>query len=178
MKPRRTRHRSGSSKDDPIIDVFVSRPTWVGPVFEPGLRGALARLADLGFNPRTLGATDYATRAPLDEVIELMKQCRGAVILGYPQIEVAAGSVRGKTLLSPIFLSTEWNHIEAGLAHARGLPLLVIHHSGVARGVFDRGAISSFIYQLDLSDPAWALEERLTGVLRKWRDDVLTARRL
>ena len=165
---------SQASRDDQVIDVFLSRPTWVDPAFEPGLRGFLARLADLGLNPRSLGSTDYPTRAPLDEVIELLRQCRGAVILGYPQIQVAAGTIKGRVLPGPILLSTEWNHIEAGLAYARGLPLLVIHHSGVVRGIFDRGAISSFIYDLDLSDPAWALGERVTGVLRKWRDDVLT----
>src|SRR5437879_809710 len=112
-------HRgSRLSKDKDGIDVFVSRPTWVEAAFEPGLRGFMARLADLGLSPRSLGSTDYATRAPLDEVIELLKQCRGAVILGYPQIQVAAGTIKGRVLPGPILLSTEWNHIEAGLAHA------------------------------------------------------------
>ena len=156
-----------------MIDIFLSRPTWVDSSFESGLTAFVTRLTDLDLRPRTLGASDQPTRAPLDEVIGLLRQCRGALILGYPQIQVETGSVKGKALSKRILLSTEWNHIEAGLAYARELPLLVIHHKGVVRGIFDRGAISSFIYELNLADPAWALADKVSGALRKWRDDVL-----
>ncbi len=84
-------------------------------------------------------------------MIALLGSCTGAVILGYPQITVASGNVRDPQLSSQILLPTEWNHIEAGLAYALNLPLLLIHHSGVGRGVFDPGATNSFRYELDPS---------------------------
>lgn len=118
-----------------MIDVFVSRPTWIPEEFREGLEGFLGLLKALELEPRTLGATDYPTKAPLDEVISLLDQCGGAVILGYPQIVVREGIVKGKTVQNEL-LATEWNHIEAGLAYARALPLLVIHHIGVGRGIF------------------------------------------
>jgi hypothetical protein len=152
-----------------MIDVFVSRPTWISPEFKEGLDGFLGLLESLQLNPRTLGATDYPTKAPLDEVISLLDECGGAVILGYPQIMVSEGRIKTKEVRN-IPLATEWNHIEAGLAYARSLPLLVIHHLGVGRGIFDRGAINSFIYERDLSAPQWPLAPEIRGSVSKWKD--------
>jgi hypothetical protein len=156
-----------------MMDIFISRPNWVEEPFRKGLEIFLTRLSDLGFKPRTLGATDYSTKAPLDGVIEIISQCKGAVILGYPQISINSGSIKGKALEEPILLSTEWNHIEAGLAYSRKLPLLVIHHIGINRGIFDRGALNSFLFSKDLTDPVWSNEEDITGAIRSWRDEVL-----
>ena len=163
----------GDSVRSGMIHVFVSRPTWVRDVFERGLQGFLSRLVDYGMQSHTLGASDYPNRAPLDEVIRLLDMCQGAVILGYPQIEVSDGKIKGRPVSEMVYLPTEWNHIEAGLAYARGLPLLVIHHIGVCRGIFDRGAINSFIYEKDLTDPAWPLAPEISGALRSWRDQVV-----
>src|SRR5687767_6169556 len=110
------------------MNVFVSRPTVVAPEYRDGMEGFLRVLTTMDLNPRTIGTTDYPSRSPLDEVIGLMDQCVGAVILGYPQIRMSSGYIRDKPINGELLLPTEWNHIEAGLAYARGLPLLVIHH--------------------------------------------------
>ena len=70
----------------------------------------------------------------MDEVIRLMKQCGGAIVLGVPQIEVRAGVLKGNDIDEPFSLGTEWNHIEAALAYALELPTLVIHDQTVVRG--------------------------------------------
>ena len=155
------------------INIFISRPNWVDEPYKKGLDIFLTRLTDLGFQPRTLGTTDYPTKAPLDGVIEIMKECKGAVILGYPQISINSGSIKGKKLDDVIALPTEWNHIEAGLAYSKKLPLLVIHHIGINRGIFDRGALNSFLFSKDLTNPAWSNEEDISGAIRSWRDEVL-----
>lgn len=156
-----------------MIDVFVSRPNWVAPQFEPGLKGFLARLTDLEMQARTIGSTDIPTSAPLNAVIRLLEQCKGAVILGYPQITVSQGTVKDKPVVEPVSLATEWNHIEAGLAHARGLPLLVIHHVSVNRGIFDRGATDRFLFAKQLDTSTWCFDEDISGALRTWRNEVL-----
>ena len=120
------------------------------------------------FRPRTLGTTDYPSKAPLDEVIELMAKCEGAIILGLPQIAIATGTVKDRAVAN-ICLSTEWNHIEAALAYARNLPLLLVHHHEVSRGIFDRGTLNCFVYDRDLTDPSWPLAKDLTGALTNWR---------
>lgn len=99
-----------------MVDVFLSRPTSIDASFLDGLAQFMERLEDLGLRPHTLGISDYPTKAPLDEVIRLLDRCRGAVILGYPQIEVSRGLLKGNPITNPFLLPTEWNHIEAGLA--------------------------------------------------------------
>lgn len=158
-----------------MIDVFVSRPTITAPAFTVGLQGFLTYLASHGFRPRTLGATDYPSASPLDEVIRLMKLCRAAVILGYPQVEIRSGAVKGREIDAPKFLPTEWNQIEAGLAYASGLPLLLIHHLGITGGVFDRGAINRFIYEVDLTMSNWPLLPEVSGAVQRWKEEVLQA---
>ncbi len=122
--------------------IFLSRPTWLPENHEPGFAALCRVLETLALQPRTLGATDYPSKSPLDEVIRLMSECCGAMVLGYPQICLEAGSVKAARV-DHLLLATEWNHIEAALAYARDLPLLVVHHTGVKRGVFDHGAINS-----------------------------------
>jgi len=170
------RAQLGVESDSTMTNVFVSRPTWLAPEFKAGHDGFIELLGTLGLRPRTLGTTDYPSRAPLDEVIELVNQCQGAIILGYPQITVSAGTVKDKVIEQPFLLPTEWNHIEAGLAHARALPLLAIHHIGVKRGIFDRGAMNSFLYERDLTEPSWPLETALLRAIKKWKEECLQSR--
>jgi len=156
-----------------MIDVFVSRPTWTPSSFEAGLGRFFAFLDSHDLRPRTLGSTDYPAASPLDEVISLMARCRGAIILGYPQLEIVTGRVKGVDLDTPLVLPTEWNHIEAGLAYASGLPLLLIHHSGITRGIFDRGAINRFVHEVDLEAHDWVLSPPVAGALKTWKAEVV-----
>lgn len=150
-------------------DIFLSRPNWVGPEFEQGLEAFTNIIKSYNMNPRTLGVSEYPTDTPLDEVISIMDQCVGAIILGYPQFEVKEGVLKGDTIESSVLLATEWNHIEAGLAYAQRLPLLVIHHKGVQGGIFDRGAISKFLHEVDLSKSTWFSEKPIIGAIVTWR---------
>lgn len=158
------------------MDIFLSRPTHVGSTFDAGLQGFLRILKGLGLSPRTVGTTDIPNKSPLDEVIGIMKECAGAIILGYPQIVVDSGFVKDVAISSQLLLATEWNHMEAGLAYASGLPLLVIHHPGVTRGIFDRGALGAFIHSVRLDDPSWPLQEDVQGALKTWTSDIFHRR--
>jgi hypothetical protein len=155
-----------------VTDIFLSKPTWLDDSFRPGLSNFEELLRSLGFRPRSLGATDFGTRNPLRDVIALLEQCSGVVILGYPQVVVTAGRIKGVKITTQVLLSTEWNHIETGLACAKDLPLLVIHHEGVQRGVFDRGAIDAFLYSENLARPDWALSPDVSGAIRAWKASV------
>ncbi len=153
------------------MQIFVSRPTWISPEFEEGLKIFLMNLANMGLTPRTLGSTDYPSKTPLDEVLEIMDQCQGAIILGYPQLKIDSGLIKGSVISSPITLPTEWNHIEASLAYSKSLPVMVLHHSGVSRGVFDRGVMNAFIHEVDFSKPGWCMEPSLNGAFQKWKSN-------
>lgn len=151
------------------MNIFLSRPTWVSDEFEEGLKNFLISLSNLGLIPRTLGSSDYPSKAPLDEVIEIMEQCQGAIILGYPQVLVETGSVKSKNIEKALQLPTEWNHIEAALAYSKGLPIIILHHIGVSRGVFDRGVMNAFAHEVDFSQSGWCLNSGLNGAIQKWK---------
>jgi len=153
-------------------NVFVSRPTWIPPELEDGIYAFLKQLHSHQLKARTLGSTDYPSKCPLDEVIRIMNECSGLIVLGIPQFEINSGQLKGKEIKSSYSLGTEWNHIEAGLGSSLGLPILVIHHETVKRGIFDRGASNAFLYSIDMNDAAWPLETRINGALRNWKADV------
>lgn len=153
------------------MQIFVSRPTWVSSEFEEGLNIFLMNLANMGLTPRTLGSTDYPSKAPLDEVLEIMDQCQGAIVLGYPQLMIESGSIKDCEITSPIILPTEWNHIEASLAYSKSLPIMVLHHKGVSRGVFDRGVMNAFIHEVDFLKSNWCMEASLNGAFQKWKSN-------
>lgn len=116
----------------------------------------------------SLTITDRPSLTPLDEVIQLMDQCVGAVVLGFPQIRVYSGMLKSEEIKSPFSLGTEWNHIEAALAYARGLPLLVIHDASVVRGIFELGAANIYSHCAEFSSPSWALSDNIDGAIRNW----------
>ncbi|MCC2666875.1 MAG: hypothetical protein K0S63_791 [Gammaproteobacteria bacterium] len=151
------------------MNIFLSRPTWVSPELEEGLTNFLMSLSNMGLIPRTLGSSDYPSKAPLDEVIEIMEQCQGAIVLGYPQILIEKGVIKSKAVEKILSLPTEWNHIEAALAYSKGLPIIILHHTGVSRGVFDRGVMNAFVHEVDFSQPSWCLNSGLNGAIQKWK---------
>lgn len=155
------------------IDIFLSRPTWVEEKFKEGLNNFYKLLNSFNINPRTIGKSDYPSDAPLDEVISLMDKCFGIIVLGYPQIIIYNGLIKNEKVKNNVELPTEWNHIETSLAYAKGLPILLIHHKSVTGGVFDRGAVSKFIYEIDLTKTDWTLDDRIYGVVNSWIPKVL-----
>lgn len=148
-------------------DIFLSRPTWVAPEFDDGLDLLYSLLGSFDLHPRTLGVSDHPTESPLDEVISIMDQCVGTIVLGYPQIVIEKGVLKTEPTDS-LVLATEWIHIEAGLAYAKGHPLVVYHHEGVSRGIFDRGALGKFIHEIDMRKSDWPLEA--IGSLKTWKN--------
>ncbi|MBB5395693.1 hypothetical protein [Mucilaginibacter sp. AK015] len=150
-------------------NIFLSRPNWVSPNFKAGLDNFLSLLKSHELNPRTIGTTDYPNKSPMDAVIDLLNECEGAIILGYPQINIVSGKIKDHKIDKALELSTEWNHIEAGIAHALGLPLLIIHHDTVSRGIFDLGVLNYFLYKKDFCDGTWGISPEITGALNKWK---------
>ena len=88
-----------------------------------------------------LERSEYPKFGTLAEVRRLISGCSGIIVFGFHQLMVLDGVWRSgtgeETLVRDVQLSTPWNHIEAGMATMRGLPILLICQDGVAGGVFD-----------------------------------------
>ena len=149
-------------------DIFLSQPTCIPKKQNKGIEDFCKWLKTMGLNPRTLGKTDSPVTDPLNEVLKMLKECSGMIVLGVPQIRVKTGTLKEKKITKPLKLATEWNQIEAALAYSKKMPLLIIHDIGVSRGIFDHGALANFIHEVDFNDKGWYLKENIMQALKTW----------
>ena len=158
--------------------IFVSRPTRVGDVFERAYGSFHDFLHREGFVARRLGQTDYSRKAPLQAVIDIIDQCCGAIVLGYPQMEFRH-EVRRSTEVQDTtgyVFPTPWNQIEGALAYRARAPVLVVAHAGVSGGVFDHGVTGEGVLHVDLSQTDWFQQPVFSQPYAEWRDDVHVGR--
>ena len=57
-----------------MMNVFVSRPNWVPDEYKKGLKNFLSFLKKIELEPRTLGVSDFPTKSPLDEVLDIFDE--------------------------------------------------------------------------------------------------------
>jgi hypothetical protein len=139
--------------------IFLSYPKpWADPQ-KAFIDRVVEYLQERGFEPRTLGVTDYDMDAPLRAIRRLMLESNGVVTVALRRIRVANGErmARGEdqelhpTRLQEQWLTTPWAHIEAAMAFQLGLPVLLFRERGVlADGVLEPGILGSYVPDVDL----------------------------
>lgn len=139
-----------------MIQAFLSRPLWVQPHVANHLLKLDAKLAELGFEIRTVGANVTSFASPFDEVVGVLKTCHCSIILGLPFLRVREGKLKDKEIEKGFALPSEWNQIEAAISIMLERPTLMMLHRGVSpRGLFDRGAANVFIHEFHTLGPKW-----------------------
>jgi hypothetical protein len=161
--------------------VFVSKPTVMTAVQEAAYRGICELLDDRGYTGRSLGSTDFSNSAPLRAILRIMNDCDGAIVLGFRQIEIEQGTAKPGTPsashLENCFLSTPWNQIEASLAYARDLPVMLIREKGISGGVFDFGVTEYFVHEVDLAaETDWLHKPQFRQPFNEWCSGLGAAR--
>jgi hypothetical protein len=156
------------------MNVFVSRPTSVGPEFESAYSVFHQHLLSLGFALRRLGGGDYSKKPPLRAVIDLLSECCGALVLGYPQSEFQHQARRSANLTNNFrcVYPTPWNQIEGALAYAHGTPVLVVAHPGIDGGVFDHGITGEGVVHIGLDEPRWFEKPQFDQPFQEWAAEV------
>jgi hypothetical protein len=124
-----------------------------------------------------VGVNQFGNEAPLMTVRRLMEACHGAVVLGLAQLLVTTGVSKPGTSserrVRSVRLPTPWNQLEAGIAFALDLPLLIVHEAGVeADGIFDPQIGDRFVHQTDLS-AAWLASEAFSQPFDQWVNEVM-----
>lgn len=156
------------------IPVFVSVPTVLNPDQDARYRLILRQLENLDLEPRTLGQSDYPTDLPLREVVVIAKHCAGGVVLGFSQTRITSGQIKPGTqreepIEKPRDVPSPWNHLEAGIMAAIGLPLLVFREPGVSGGIFDTGVTDAFIHRMPGTEMTQPDQRGLNAVFLKWQ---------
>ena len=136
----RLKSPSGAS-EAPAIRVFVSKPGCLSHRQQQHVAVLSEMLRAQGMISLSVERGDYAPFGVIGEVQRVMSDCAGAVIFGFPQLEVRDGTWRPDTSeeqhVRDMRLSTPWNHVETGMAVMRGLPVLVVFEPRVIGGIFD-----------------------------------------
>lgn len=157
-----------------MTNIFISRPTTISEKYESPYSEFETFLRDKGIKSRRLGGSDYSRKAPLIAVMDIIEDCKGAIIIGYPQFEFHNASKRADTVLSEssMLFPTPWNQIEAVLAYKKRIPVLVIAQNEINGGIFDNGITGEFVLKTDLSNNDWYKEKAFCGIFNDWYKDI------
>jgi len=135
--------------------VFISKPGTLNVLQQEMVREVIGILAEENIGVATVERADYPRVGATSEVRRVLGGCSGAVIIGFRQLEVAAGTWRSGTAeaksVENVALATTWNHVEAGMAAMAGLPMLFFLEHGVVGGLFELGDVAHCVTTLDLS---------------------------
>jgi hypothetical protein len=161
---------------DVPVPIFVSVPSMLSETQTASLACIHAVLAERGLVPVTL-RTSHTQPFPLTAVHALALTCAGGLILGYEQSRIVTGVTRPSTpreqsIDGPVPLPTPWNHLEAGILVALGLPLLIFREPGVRGGIFDDDATEVLLYDMPYSHES-LVTDGLAAVFDEWTQAVL-----
>lgn len=125
-----------------------------------------------GLNPRTLGRTDYLPdNAPLDGISEVLDECRGMIVLAlersHAQVLIDRPGTASEQTHRDVRLPTVWNQIEATMAYAKQLPLLVIVDERLKSEGLLEERYDWLVLQVPLDAAAFA-NPHVHGVLTRW----------
>ncbi|SOD99462.1 hypothetical protein [Blastococcus haudaquaticus] len=145
------------------IPVFASVPSKLDEQQVASKRYIYGRLAEVGLEPRTVGASDRGMYNPLHEVRTLARHCAGGIILGYTQISAkrAYGKTNDldgmviETVIREYHAPTPWNQLETGILFGLGLPLFVLKQDRITGGVFDEGASDVLVHPMPMPGKSW-----------------------
>jgi hypothetical protein len=149
------------------IPVFASVPSKLDGPQGASKRYIYGRLAEVGLEPRTVGASDRGIYNPLHEVRTLARHCAGGIILGYTQISARrafakTNDIEGlvvQTVIKKYTAPTPWNQLETGILFGLGLPLFVLKQDKISGGVFDEGASDVLVHPMPMPGRSWDTSE-------------------
>jgi hypothetical protein len=158
------------------LDVFVSVGGTATEKQEAFVRAVEDRLRSEGLVPHTVGRNTFSSDAPLKTVTELIDKCSGTVVIAlersfYPTGIEKRGGPKEATL-TEARLPTPWNHIEAAMSYARGLPLMVIVEAGLkSEGLLEHG----YDWYVQWVEPEVAAlhSNEFNGVLASWKEKMV-----
>jgi hypothetical protein len=142
------------------ISVFLSYPKPCFGKQKEFVEDSTQFLRNRGFEPRTLGVTDYDMDAPLKAIRRLMLECNGLITIAFRRTFIEKGTARFRTDIESLnelpidgrWLTTPWAHIEAAMAYQIGLPILILREKGVLDdGLLERGVVGLYMPEFDLT---------------------------
>jgi hypothetical protein len=122
---------------DEKLNIFVSCGTAHNETQATFIRCLEEHLKSHNCIPQTIGRNVYSVKQPVEAVRKAISQCHGAVVVALERTRIKSAVERPgsdkETKVSDESHPTIWNHIEAGMAYARGVPLLIFAEKRLRR---------------------------------------------
>ncbi|HUM47472.1 MAG TPA: hypothetical protein PLD84_11115 [Chitinophagales bacterium] len=159
------------------ISVFFSFPK---PFLQNQVRFTLEierYLIGRGFQPRTLGRTDYDMDEPLTAIRRLMMDANGLITVALKKTYIEKGMAKPNSDLNETsfdtsgrWLTSPWCHIEVAMAYQIGLPILIFREKGVMDdGILEKGISGVYLPEFDLNHETNYLEsDEWKQIIGKW----------
>lgn len=147
-------------------------------------QGFVDYMRNQGFEPRTVGRTDYFMDEPLSGCRMVMLESYGLVTLAFRRYYIAEGwenygHLKRQKPIGGEYLTSPWCHIEAAMAYQLGLPILMFREEGVSeRGLLAKGITDTYLPVFHASefdtyfgrDDFWQLFYQWGGRVRRVRE--------
>lgn len=157
-----------------IRRIFLSLPSHRSLEQQALVERFTKMLEENGLVAEELPRSEYPQFGQLSEVRRRISGCCGTAIFGFCQQGDENMLLPGTTGSPPIqrhYAPTPWNHIEASIAFALDLPLLVMSSAEFDQGIFDRTISEQSMYRLPL-DSDWSAGPA-KAALSDWTSAVL-----
>ncbi len=142
----------------------------------------ISYLSNRGFEPRTLGVTDYDMESPLIAIRRLMCESNGLITIAFRRTLIEQGIVnplsnigRESLKISNQWLTSPYCHIEPAMAFQLGLPILIFKEDGVIEdGIIQKGVTGLYLPSFNLDDDTkeYFKKEEWIQIIEKWEHQV------
>ncbi|MDY0142599.1 MAG: hypothetical protein RBR97_11970 [Bacteroidales bacterium] len=136
-------------------------------------------LSERGFEPRTLGVSDYDMDEPLVAIRRLMLESYGIITIAFRRTYINEGCSKPNSdnarNLSNVWFSSAYCQIEPAMAFQIGLPIMVLRESGVvADGILEKGVAGLYLPEFDLySNQDYLKSHEWKQLFNQWSSNVL-----
>ncbi|CAN2041347.1 TIR domain-containing protein [Candidatus Magnetomoraceae bacterium gMMP-15] len=132
-----------------------------------------------GFEPRTLGVTDYDMDAPLKAIRRLMLESNGLITIAFRRTLILNGKSRPDTELpgtsestvQNIWFTSPYCQIEPAMAYQLGLPIIILREQGVIQeGLLEKGVVGTYMPEFLLEDQNfdYLQSNQWNDIIGKW----------
>lgn len=159
------------------IPIFLSYPQPYLQCQKTFMDSVIEYLKNRGFEPRTLGVTDYDMNEPLTAIRRLMLESNGLITIAFRRSIINKGIYKpdsdlkqNSIDLSDTWLSSPYCQIEPAMAFQLGLPIMILREQGVrAEGILEQGVSGTYLPEFDLESSLNYLDsEEWRQIITKW----------